>query len=44
LSLSYPTEFPIARLLRDAPSRLIGEGTTELQRLIARHLIERNPV
>ncbi len=38
-------EFPVERLYRDAPLLVIGEGTSEVQRLvIARQLIERNPV
>jgi alkylation response protein AidB-like acyl-CoA dehydrogenase len=41
----YSKEFPIERLLRDAPLMCIGEGTNEMQRIIiARQLIERNPV
>jgi len=40
----YSKEFPIERLLRDAPLMCIGEGTNEMQRIIiARQLIERNP-
>jgi alkylation response protein AidB-like acyl-CoA dehydrogenase len=41
----YSKEFPIERLVRDAPLMCIGEGTNEMQRIIiARQLIERNPV
>jgi alkylation response protein AidB-like acyl-CoA dehydrogenase len=41
----YSKEYPIERLLRDAPLMCIGEGTNEMQRIIiARQLIERNPV
>ncbi len=41
----YSTEFTVERLYRDAPLLVIGEGTNELQRIIiARHLIERNPI
>jgi alkylation response protein AidB-like acyl-CoA dehydrogenase len=41
----YSKEFLVERLYRDAPLLVIGEGTNELQRIIiARHLIERNPV
>jgi alkylation response protein AidB-like acyl-CoA dehydrogenase len=40
----YSKEFPIERLLRDAPLMCIGEGTNEMQRIIiARQLIARNP-
>jgi alkylation response protein AidB-like acyl-CoA dehydrogenase len=40
----YSKEFPVERLYRDAPLLVIGEGTSEVQRLvIARQLIERNP-
>jgi alkylation response protein AidB-like acyl-CoA dehydrogenase len=40
----YSKEFPIERLLRDAPLMCIGEGTNEMQRIIiARQLVERNP-
>jgi alkylation response protein AidB-like acyl-CoA dehydrogenase len=39
----YSAEYPIERLYRDAPFLLIGEGTSEIQRLvIARQLLERN--
>ena len=38
-------EYPIERLVRDAPLMCIGEGTNEMQRIIiARQLVERNPV
>ena len=41
----YSKEFPIERLVRDAPLMCIGEGTNEMQRIIiARQLVERNPV
>lgn len=41
----YSTEYEVERLYRDAPLLVIGEGTSEVQRLvIARQLIERNPV
>ncbi|MFN0162623.1 MAG: acyl-CoA dehydrogenase family protein [Burkholderiales bacterium] len=41
----YSTEFPVERLLRDAPLMCIGEGTNEMQRIIiARQLIERNRI
>jgi alkylation response protein AidB-like acyl-CoA dehydrogenase len=41
----YSKEFPIERLVRDAPLMCIGEGTNEMQRIIiARQLIERNPL
>jgi hypothetical protein len=41
----YSKEYPIERLLRDAPLLCIGEGTNEMQRIIiARQLIERNPI
>jgi alkylation response protein AidB-like acyl-CoA dehydrogenase len=40
----YSKEFPIERLVRDAPLMCIGEGTNEMQRIIiARQLVERNP-
>ncbi len=40
----YSKEYPIERLLRDAPLMCIGEGTNEMQRIIiARQLIARNP-
>ncbi|HEY1349226.1 MAG TPA: acyl-CoA dehydrogenase family protein [Ktedonobacteraceae bacterium] len=38
----YTTEFNVERYYRDAPLMLVGEGTSEIQRLvIARHLLER---
>ena len=41
----YSKEFNIERYYRDAPLLAIGEGTNELQRIIiAKHLVERNPV
>ncbi len=41
----YSKEFPVERLYRDAPLLVIGEGTSEVQRLvIARQLIEKNPI
>jgi alkylation response protein AidB-like acyl-CoA dehydrogenase len=41
----YSKEFAVERLYRDAPLLVIGEGTSEVQRMvIARQLIERNPV
>jgi len=41
----YSKEFSVERLYRDAPLLVIGEGTSEVQRMvIARQLIERNPV
>jgi alkylation response protein AidB-like acyl-CoA dehydrogenase len=41
----YSKEYPIERLVRDAPLMCIGEGTNEMQRIIiARQLIERNPI
>ncbi len=41
----YSKEYPIERLLRDAPLMCIGEGTNEMQRIIiARQLVARNPV
>ena len=39
----YSTEFTIERLYRDAPFLLIGEGTSEIQKIvIARQLLERH--
>jgi butyryl-CoA dehydrogenase len=39
----YSTEYTIERLYRDAPFLLIGEGTSEIQKLvIARQLLERH--
>jgi alkylation response protein AidB-like acyl-CoA dehydrogenase len=41
----YSKEYPIERLVRDAPLMCIGEGTNEMQRIIiARQLVERNPL
>jgi alkylation response protein AidB-like acyl-CoA dehydrogenase len=41
----YSTEYTVERLYRDAPFLLIGEGTSEIQKLvIARQLLERNKV
>ena len=41
----YSKEFTIERLYRDAPFLLIGEGTSEIQKIvIARQLLERNKV
>jgi butyryl-CoA dehydrogenase len=38
----YSKEFTIERLYRDAPFLLIGEGTSEIQKIvIARQLLER---
>jgi len=38
----YSKDFPIERLYRDTPLMLLGEGTSEIQRLlIARRLLER---
>ena len=45
LMLTDPAEYPIERLYRDAPFLLIGEGTSEIQKLvIARQLLERHKV
>jgi alkylation response protein AidB-like acyl-CoA dehydrogenase len=39
----YSAEYPIERLYRDAPFLLIGEGTSEIQKvIIARQLLERH--
>ncbi|HEY1797602.1 MAG TPA: acyl-CoA dehydrogenase family protein [Stellaceae bacterium] len=39
----YSKEFPVERLYRDAPLLVIGEGTSEIQRIIiARQLIQRS--
>ena len=39
----YSKEFEVERLYRDTPLLLIGEGTSEIQRLIiARGLLERH--
>jgi alkylation response protein AidB-like acyl-CoA dehydrogenase len=41
----YSQEYEIERLYRDAPLLLIGEGTSEIQKLIiARGLLQRNPL
>ncbi len=41
----YSTEYTVERLYRDAPFLLIGEGTSEIQKLvIARQLLERYKV
>jgi hypothetical protein len=41
----YSQEYEIERLYRDAPLLLIGEGTSEIQKLIiARGLLARNPL
>src|SRR5207247_8553794 len=41
----YSKEFTIERLYRDAPFLLLGEGTSEIQKvLIARQLLERHKV
>src|ERR671911_140686 len=41
----YSKEYEIERLYRDAPLLLIGEGTSEIQRMvIGKKLLERNPV
>jgi alkylation response protein AidB-like acyl-CoA dehydrogenase len=40
----YSKEYEIERLYRDAPLLLIGEGTSEIQRMvIGKKLLERNP-
>jgi alkylation response protein AidB-like acyl-CoA dehydrogenase len=37
----YTKEFPVERFYRDAPLMIIGEGTSEIQKLvIARHLLQ----
>jgi alkylation response protein AidB-like acyl-CoA dehydrogenase len=39
----YSKEYEVERLYRDAPLLLIGEGTSEIQRMvIGRKLLERN--
>jgi alkylation response protein AidB-like acyl-CoA dehydrogenase len=41
----YSQEFTVERLYRDAPFLLIGEGTSEIQKMvIARQLLERYKV
>ena len=40
----YTTDFPVERYLRDTPLMIIGEGTSEIQKMvIARKLLERYP-
>jgi alkylation response protein AidB-like acyl-CoA dehydrogenase len=37
----YAAEYPIERLYRDAPLMIVGEGTSEIQKMvIARRLLE----
>ena len=37
----YTQEFPVERFYRDAPLMIIGEGTSEIQKLvIARNLLQ----
>jgi len=41
----YAAEYPIERLYRDAPLMIVGEGTSEIQKLvIARRLLEQHPI
>jgi alkylation response protein AidB-like acyl-CoA dehydrogenase len=41
----YSAEYPIERIYRDAPFLLIGEGTSEIQKvIIARQLLDRHKV
>ena len=41
----YSKEYTIERLYRDAPFLLIGEGTSEIQKIvIARELLERHKI
>ena len=41
----YSKEYEIERLYRDAPLLLIGEGTSEIQRMvIGKKLLERNRI
>ena len=41
----YTTEYPVERYFRDTPLMIIGEGTSEIQKMvIARKLLERYPV
>jgi butyryl-CoA dehydrogenase len=41
----YSQEYPIERLYRDVPLLIVGEGTSEIQRLvIARRLLERHGI
>lgn len=43
--VGYTTEFPVERYLRDTPLMIIGEGTSEIQKMvIARNLVDRYPV
>ena len=38
----YSKEFPVERFYRDAPLMIIGEGTSEIQRLvIAKNLLKK---
>jgi alkylation response protein AidB-like acyl-CoA dehydrogenase len=38
----YTQEFPVERFYRDAPLMIIGEGTSEIQKLvIARNLLQK---
>ena len=40
----YTAEFPVERYFRDTPLMIIGEGTSEIQKMvIARKLLERYP-
>jgi alkylation response protein AidB-like acyl-CoA dehydrogenase len=42
VGFGYTKEFNVERYYRDAPFMLVGEGTSEIQRLvIARQLLER---
>ncbi|HJL83216.1 MAG TPA: acyl-CoA dehydrogenase family protein [Acidimicrobiales bacterium] len=41
----YTKEFPVERYFRDTPLMIIGEGTSEIQKMvIARNLVDRYPV
>ena len=41
----YSKEYEIERLYRDAPLLIVGEGTSEIQKMIiGRKLLERNPI
>ncbi|MCC5952269.1 MAG: acyl-CoA dehydrogenase family protein [Acidimicrobiia bacterium] len=41
----YASEYPIERLYRDAPLMIVGEGTSEIQKVvIARRLLEEHPL
>ena len=41
----YSKEYEIERIYRDAPLLLIGEGTSEIQKMvIGQKLLERNPI